>query len=127
MDFATLLMNRPEEGHPRDVVMMNMRHWQVARLIVWPVRPASQIDDPRSSIHDIAALGQAYLDAGRVAAIQEHARTWRRTRAAHAPERQFRSAGRTGSGHVGLNVHASNFSADRQVGRRLSALIKASG
>ena len=26
MDFAALLMNRPEEGQPRDVVMMNMRH-----------------------------------------------------------------------------------------------------
>ena len=71
MDFAGLVMDRPEEGQPLDGVMMQMHHQQVDRLIVRPERSAPQIDDPRSGIDDIAA--------------------------------------------------------DRQVGRRLSALIKASG
>ena len=60
-------MNRPKEGQLRNGVMMKMRHQQVDRLIFWPVRPAPRIDGPRYNIDDIAALGQAYLDAGRVA------------------------------------------------------------
>lgn len=127
MDFAALVLDRPEEEQPRDMVIMQMCQQQVDRLIVRPVRPAPKIDDPRSSVDDVSALGQAYLDAGWVAAIQEHVRTWYRTRAAHAPERQFQSAGRAGSGHVGSSVHASDFSADRQVRRWLSTLIEASG